>query len=103
MGSRSIIQRFFCSGVMRMFGKYSYAAYIWHPFVGAVMLKIERESLHGEWRGIVNLPLMVAATLLVSMASYGLIERPFLMLKDRFRARFSAPPEKAIGMATAAD
>jgi len=101
MGSRSIFQRFFCSGVMRMFGKYSYAAYIWHPFVSAVMLKIERESLHGQWRGIVNIPLMVAGTLLVSMASYGLIERPFLMLKGRFRARFSTPPEKAL--ATAAD
>lgn len=87
MHDRSIVQGFLCSAVMRIFGKYSYAAYIWHPFARTMVLRIEEVTLSRQLPGIVNLPLMFAATLLLSLASYAAIERPFLALKGRFRAR----------------
>lgn len=102
MGSGSMLQRFLCSAAMRKLGKYSYAAYIWHQFVRAIMLKMEVGIWGAHLPATVNVPLMFGGTLAVSAASYALVERPFLALKDRFKARFSAP-EGAIGLAAAAD
>lgn len=101
MGNGSIPQRFFCSAVMRTFGKYSYAAYIWHQLARTLVLRIEMITLHVELPGVVNMPLMIGATLALSMASYVLVERPFLAFKGRFKPRFPARPQEAIGLAAA--
>lgn len=94
MGSGSILQRFFTSGIMRAFGKYSYAAYIWHRMVAAGVQACERK-IHTPLPWFVEIPLMIAATFAVSMASYALIERPFLALKRYFEPRYiSAAPDQ---------
>jgi peptidoglycan/LPS O-acetylase OafA/YrhL len=102
MGSGSLLQRFLCSGAMRMAGKYSYAAYIWHQFARAIVLRIELLLLHAQLPGTINLMLMFGATLALSMGSYALVERPFLALKGRFKVRF-AEPAASKALAAAAD
>jgi peptidoglycan/LPS O-acetylase OafA/YrhL len=71
---------------MRAFGKYSYAAYVWHRMVSAGVHACERKT-HTSLPWFVEIPLMISATLAVSMASYALIERPFLALKRYFKPR----------------
>jgi peptidoglycan/LPS O-acetylase OafA/YrhL len=89
MGERSLVQSFFCSGMMRTVGKYSYAAYIWHQLVRALVMKAEVSTLHGLPPGPINIVLMTAATLAVCVLSYVTVERPFLALKDRFTPRLA--------------
>lgn len=104
IGRRTILQRFLCSSFMRTFGKYSYGAYIWHLLVRTLVVKIEMSVLHAELPVLVNIPLMIAATLAFSMASYALVERPFLAFKGRFKPRFPArAKEEAIGLAASVD
>jgi peptidoglycan/LPS O-acetylase OafA/YrhL len=86
-GAASSVQRFFTSRIMRAFGKYSYGAYIWHILTRVVVMNLERDVLHRTFPWFVNVPLLVLVTLLVSMASYAVIERPFLTLKQYFKTR----------------
>jgi peptidoglycan/LPS O-acetylase OafA/YrhL len=95
MGARSMPQRFFCSGIMITFGKYSYAAYIWHQLVRVLVFNLEKNMLHASLPALLNIPLMIAATLVFSMASFACIERPFLMLKRYFKPSFNALPRVA--------
>lgn len=100
IGNRSMLQRFLCSGVLRMFGKYSYGAYIWHNLVRLLVLKAEALTLHLVVPVLINIPLTIAATLVFSIGSYALVERPFLALKGRFKPRFPVRPhEEAVGLA----
>ena len=92
MGRHSIPQRFFSSAIMRAAGKYSYAAYIWHQFARAIVVKLENDVFQIHVAGYVNVALMFAATFALSVASYAIVERPFLALKDRFKARIYARP-----------
>jgi peptidoglycan/LPS O-acetylase OafA/YrhL len=87
MGDESLPQRVLASGVMRGFGKYSYAAYIWHPLVRKLVERYELQALHTLPPALVNLPLMIAATLAVSVCSYVVVERPFLLLRRYFEPR----------------
>ncbi len=105
MGSRSILQRFFCSGFLMTFGKYSYGAYVWHNLVRLLVLKAETSILHSGVPALINIPLTIAATLVFSIASYAVVERPFLALKGRFKPRFPVPArnEEAIGLAASVD
>ena len=84
---QSAVQRFFNSGFMRIFGKYSYGAYIWHQLVRAGTINSEVKLIGHQVPALLNLPLMIAVTLAVSMVSYALIERPFLSLKRHFKLR----------------
>jgi peptidoglycan/LPS O-acetylase OafA/YrhL len=79
-------QRFFSSAAMRLFGRYSYGAYVWHPLVQRRLPPIERSILHALPPWFIQIPFLVGATLLVSMCCYALIERPFLNLKRHFNS-----------------
>jgi len=48
---------------------------------------------------LVNIPFLVGATWLVWMASYVLIERPFLRSKRHFQANFKASDQAAAASA----
>jgi peptidoglycan/LPS O-acetylase OafA/YrhL len=87
IGTDSHVQRFFTSRAMRAMGKYSYSAYIWHDLVWVVVRDLQRNVLHRTPPWYVNIPLMIALTLLVSVVSYVVIERPFLSLKRYFKPR----------------
>ena len=84
VGSRTSLQRFFTSSALRILGKYSYAAYIWHVFVRVVVLWLEENALRVPVPWYVNIPLMIGVTLGVSALTYAAIERPFLSLKRYF-------------------
>ncbi|MBV8847865.1 MAG: acyltransferase [Bryobacterales bacterium] len=88
-GSSIPAQRFFTSRLMRAFGTYSYAAYIWHILVRVVVMNVER-ALHLSLPWFLNIPLLVIVTLLFSIASYAFIERPFLSLKRYFKPRMAS-------------
>jgi peptidoglycan/LPS O-acetylase OafA/YrhL len=83
-----LLERFLCSRPMRILGKYSYAAYIWH----FVVIRIVRNAVtnHVRLPGPITMLLMISTTLLISLLSYHLVERWFLLLKKRFEPRFAS-------------
>ena len=91
----SVLQRFFGSSIMRTLGRYSYALYIWHIFVRALVGHFERNVVHLRLPWFLDIPLMIGVTLLVSMLSYDLIEQPFLSLKRYFEPTFAPAPLRA--------
>lgn len=65
---------------LRHLGALSYSTYLWHQLPVAAIRK-----LYPDWPWAWKLPVAVAAVLLAAHASYYLVERPFLRLKDRLR------------------
>ena len=72
---------------LRALGKYSYAAYLWH-FPARYLVRtmiLSHVALGGPFRML----LMGAVTVLLSVASYHLVERWFLRLKMKFEPRMT--------------
>jgi peptidoglycan/LPS O-acetylase OafA/YrhL len=88
----SVLQGFFSSRVMRSLGKYSYAAYLWHY----VTLRIVRTTFDGYLprTGFLRMLVMILLAMLMSLASYHLVERWFLRLKNRFEPRLKSAPTR---------
>jgi peptidoglycan/LPS O-acetylase OafA/YrhL len=63
--------------------------------VRVLVFNLEKNMLHASLPALLNIPLMIAATLVFSMASFACIERPFLMLKRYFKPSFNALPRVA--------
>lgn len=97
VGRRSALQSIFTSRLLKTFGKYSYAAYIWHLLVRDVLNKLEINYFHRMLAPLLHIPIWIAATLLVSMCSYVVIERPFLSLKRFFEPHFSKAATASVG------
>jgi peptidoglycan/LPS O-acetylase OafA/YrhL len=93
--SRSWLQWFLNSAAMRTLGKYSYATYVWHGLVADLIYQAETRAFGRTLPQPLNIPILIAAALVVSMASYVVVERPFLRLKDRFQPRFEKALERA--------
>lgn len=77
--------------VLRFFGKYSYALYLFHPFVQTFVKNFEgriAQALASIGAGGLLVMAMAAATLAISvamaLASWHLYEKQFLKLKVRF-------------------
>jgi peptidoglycan/LPS O-acetylase OafA/YrhL len=88
LGGNPGVQRFLRSRPLRALGKYSYAAYIWH-FPSMYFVKVAiRNRIHPG--GPMRILLMVTATMVVSVISYHLVERWFLLLKKKFEPRLPA-------------
>jgi peptidoglycan/LPS O-acetylase OafA/YrhL len=85
-GAGSLPVRICSIGALRSVGKYSYALYLFHPFVFAAV---------GAAPLSIGLPLRwlvgFGATYAMALVSWHCLERPFLTLKDRF-AYTSSPP-----------
>lgn len=80
MGAR--VTSVFSMPVMRFFGRYSYAIYIFHLAVIIGLGNIIREAFPNIILfGLVALAISVT----VALISWRLVERPFLALKDRYR------------------
>jgi peptidoglycan/LPS O-acetylase OafA/YrhL len=89
-GNGSALQRVLGSGILRAISKYSYAAYLWHLLVRHSVEHYELSSIHALFPAFLNIPLMMAATLVLSAFSYIAIERPFLALRHYFEPRPTA-------------
>jgi peptidoglycan/LPS O-acetylase OafA/YrhL len=83
---RSPLQTVFTNPLMMKIGKYSYAIYVWHLLVIQLVKKLELVAFKMILPGVLNVPLMIGATIAVSICSYAMVERPFLQLKRHFEA-----------------
>jgi peptidoglycan/LPS O-acetylase OafA/YrhL len=86
MGSGAVLQRFLTWRPLMVAGKYSYGAYIWHLLVADLVtmgLRATRINLPGP----IHVVLAILATVGVSIGSYYLLERHFLLLKRHFESR----------------
>jgi peptidoglycan/LPS O-acetylase OafA/YrhL len=87
---RPPLPRLLSGRVLRFFGRYSYGLYVIHvPLITLARLAgITPNRFAGtrwEFAGLLGyMALMLAATLLLALASFHLYERPFLQLKSRF-------------------
>ena len=85
-----IVQRFFKSGAMRFFGKYSYGLYVFHFIYGYLLLRHRTVDIVSRWVGSQTAAIFlqaIAATavaVLISLLSYHLYEKHFLKLKKFF-------------------
>ena len=70
--------RFFALRPMRAVGRVSYGLYVWHPLVFVWVWWYTR-----HWNALARLTAVTATTVLVTYASWKLIEQPFLRWKDR--------------------
>ncbi len=91
-GNGSMLQRVLGSSILRAISKYSYAAYLWHLLVRHLVEHLERNTLHILVPALLNIPLMMAATLALSALSYVAVERPFLALRHYFEPRPAREP-----------
>ena len=83
------LERVFCLPALRWCGKYSYAMYVFHPFLyGWIMVWMRShlslaQSTPAAYMAI-EFPVLVTAACLVSWSSWHLFEKHFLKLKSRF-------------------
>jgi peptidoglycan/LPS O-acetylase OafA/YrhL len=73
--SGSLLHQFFENPILVYVGQISYGLYLWHF---PVLIFMQYHNL--PWQHL----LYLLPVLMVSLASYYLIERPFLRLKGRF-------------------
>jgi peptidoglycan/LPS O-acetylase OafA/YrhL len=79
------------SVIVRVTAQLSYALYLYHPLAGKIVKLLDMRHL-GYYA--------VALTLLMATASYYLVERPFMRMRDRQRPHQAANP---VGMITVAN
>jgi peptidoglycan/LPS O-acetylase OafA/YrhL len=87
-------------GWLRGMGKTSYAMYVFHPFIYAMVLGRLYRSAWSPLRGmlwpslILEFVLAASLTVLASRLSWAAFEQPLLKLKDRFRYESGGMPRK---------
>ncbi|HMF63505.1 MAG TPA: acyltransferase [Edaphobacter sp.] len=84
----TIVHRVCSWNVLRFYGKYSYGLYLWHYLFLAQfgwLAKWVREHVPVPFvAGVLSFGSILLCSTLLAVASYRLIERPFLQLKRRF-------------------
>jgi peptidoglycan/LPS O-acetylase OafA/YrhL len=76
--SDGVVRRTLMHPWMRWLGRYSYSLYLWQQ-----IFLVTREP---SWGWLRSFPVNVGLLIVFALASYHLIERPFLRLKDAVRA-----------------
>ena len=89
--SRSVAHLLLTFPPLVWIGQVSYGLYLWHHF----FVVFVRDQ---PWSLSTKLSVGIAASLIVTAASYYLLERPFLKLKDRFKFTPPASSESYAGV-----
>ncbi|MBV9398815.1 MAG: acyltransferase [Bryobacterales bacterium] len=82
----SLLREIFASVPLTTLGRYSYGAYVWHLLVARLL----QTGVYSHFPALVSpvrIPMGILATLILSIASYRLVESPFLGLKTYFVPR----------------
>jgi peptidoglycan/LPS O-acetylase OafA/YrhL len=102
----SPVSRLFSSRAMRWFGTYSYGLYVYHHFLSYHLAIHKTEHVLAAKLGSHGLAVALQATVgvalscVVAFASYHLLEKRFLMLKDRLTGGAErAPAPGSLGVA----
>jgi len=101
----ALVVRLFASRTMRWFGTYSYGLYVYHHFLSyhfavhrtelALAARLGSHGLAVALQALVG----VAISCAVAFASYHLLEKRFLALKDRLTGSARPRPSAALGVA----
>ncbi len=90
------LERLFKNGFLRWCGKYSYAMYVFHPFVYGLLMELLRSRM--GWSNsspvafmAIEFPILFVAVCLVSWLSWQLFEKRFLKLKSHFEYSVAQP------------
>jgi peptidoglycan/LPS O-acetylase OafA/YrhL len=75
------------SPLLEFMGKLSYSMYVYHPLFVLLFFKLFYHRLSLDQYQLIGYPVIIAATIVVSLVSYRLLESPFLRLKDRFKSK----------------
>jgi peptidoglycan/LPS O-acetylase OafA/YrhL len=86
----------FTNPLLMKVGKYSYGIYVWHLLVIQLLKKLELVAFKMTFPGVLNVPIMIAATIAVSICSYAMVERPFLRLKRHFEAASTSETARSV-------
>lgn len=100
--------RFLAHPILRFFGRYSYALYVFHVLVLFAVAEILPNRLGENWFaadlarfGLTALVMSVSVSITLSVLSWHLFERHFLALKDRlFPHQLAQPVAPASGSAS---
>ncbi len=89
VGTDWVAARFLSLSPLRALGMVSYGFYIWHPLAFAIVVYYGTQDGWSVWSQVV---LGLALASAITVLSWYLVERPFLLLKDHLR-RTPTPPE----------
>jgi peptidoglycan/LPS O-acetylase OafA/YrhL len=85
----SVLRRFTTSPILRFFGKYSYGMYCFHQPIAMVLARVGltadklTPAMHSRFLAVAAVNgLALATTILFALASWNLLEKHFLKLKD---------------------
>ena len=98
----SLAQRVLRGSLLRFFGHYSYAIYVFHPFVALVVKHYWPASVVFQWirplplAQLVYVLMIVVPTVGLALLSWNLLEKRFLQLKDVWAPHAPVPiPQNA--------
>jgi peptidoglycan/LPS O-acetylase OafA/YrhL len=92
---RSVVSRLLDSWPMVFLGTISYGCYLFHMEMIDVVIRIS-QRIYGHPRGLLAMPIGIAATIVFSWLSFHLYERPIVLWGRRRAARFSGRPSAPI-------
>jgi len=96
----SVVRRFFCFRLLRLFGAYSYGLYVFHVLLRPLFIKLFGAShlaslLGSPLGGVVAFTILaILGSLLAAFLSWHLYEGPFLRLKRFFEYRRRQDPDE---------